>query len=145
MNGPRTRSDSRPTGSSDSVDPTDQLVADVFARNCDSRGALEDVASKWGILALVALAEGAYRFNALRRRVDGVSEKMLAQTLQTLERNGMVRREVQATIPPRVEYSITPLGAQVAEKLLGLIDLIEGQLPAVLAAQVAYDAAKRAG
>jgi len=127
------------------IDPSDELVVDVFARGCDSRSTLEDIAGKWGILALVALGEGAYRFNALRRRVDGVSEKMLAQTLQTLERDGMVRRDVQATIPPRVEYSLTDLGAQVADRLRGLIDLVEGQLPVILAAQAAYDVGKQAG
>ncbi|WP_117211781.1 winged helix-turn-helix transcriptional regulator [Allorhizocola rhizosphaerae] len=124
------------------MDPTDDLVADVFARACPSRSTLEDVASKWGILALVALAEGNYRFNALRRRVDGVSEKMLSQTLHTLERDGMVRREVQATIPPRVEYSLTKLGAKVAERLVGLIELLEGEVPAVQAARATYDANK---
>jgi DNA-binding HxlR family transcriptional regulator len=124
------------------LDPSDQLVVDVFARGCDSRSALEDIASKWGILALAALGEGSYRFNALRRRVDGVSEKMLAQTLQTLERDGMVSRDVQATIPPRVEYSLTPLGEQVAKRLRDLIDLLEGRLPEVLAAQALYDARK---
>lgn len=121
------------------VDPSDELIADVFARGCDSRAALEDIAGKWGILALVALAEGAFRFNALRRKVDGVSEKMLAQTLQTLERDGMVHREVQGTFPPRVEYTLTPLGSQVAARLRGLIDLLEAELPTVLAAQAAYD------
>lgn len=121
-------------------EPTDQLVADVFARDCDSRRTLESVASKWGILALAALNEGSFRFNALRRRVDGVSEKMLSQTLQTLERDGMVHRDVQATIPPRVEYSLTPLGRKVAEKLVDLIELLEGAVPAVLRAQQRYDA-----
>ncbi len=124
------------------MDPTDDLIVDVFARGCASRSTLEDVASKWGILALVALAEGNYRFNALRRRVDGVSEKMLSQTLQTLERDGLVRREVQTTIPPRVEYSLTKLGAQVAERLVGLIELIEGEIGTVQAARAIYDAAK---
>jgi DNA-binding HxlR family transcriptional regulator len=127
------------------IDPSDELVADVFARGCDSRSTLEDIATKWGILALLALGEGAYRFNALRRRVDGVSEKMLSQTLQTLERDGMVRRDVQTTIPPRVEYSLTALGKQVAEQLRSLVDLLEGQVPVVLAAQAAYDATKQAG
>ncbi|NUS55646.1 MAG: helix-turn-helix transcriptional regulator [Streptomycetaceae bacterium] len=127
-----------------SPDPSNELIADVFARGCDSRGVLADVSTKWGVLALVALGEGAYRFNALRRRVDGVSEKMLAQTLQTLERDGLVRRAVQATIPPKVEYSLTPLGGQVAERLRGLIDLLEGNLPEMVAAQAAYDAERLA-
>ncbi len=117
----------------------DQLVADVFARGCTFRRTLETLTGKWGTLALAALSEGAYRFNALRRRVDGVSEKMLAQTLQALERDGLVRRDVQATIPPRVEYSLTPLGARVAAKLHELIDLVEGSMDEIRAAQARYD------
>src|SRR3954453_2712293 len=90
--------------------PSGELVADVFARGCTSRAVFEDVGSKWGSLALLALGEGGYRFNALRRRVEGVSEKMLSQTLQALERDGLVVREVVTAIPPRVEYALTPLG-----------------------------------
>jgi DNA-binding HxlR family transcriptional regulator len=125
------------------ADPVDGLVADVFARACSSRQVLENVAGKWGILALAALSEGAYRFNALRRKVDGVSEKMLSQTLHALERDGLVHREVHTTIPPRVEYSLTPFGARVAAKLLDLIDLVEGEMPSVYTAQERYDSAKR--
>jgi DNA-binding HxlR family transcriptional regulator len=121
------------------VEPSYELIADVFARDCASRGALEDISGKWGILALLALGEGAFRFNALRRKVDGVSEKMLSQTLQTLERDGMVHREVQATIPPRVEYTLTPLGQKIAARLLDLIELLEAEMPTVTAAQTAYD------
>lgn len=129
-------------------DPTceagmDALVADVFASACPSRRILDDVVSRWGTLALVALTEGAYRFNALRRRVEGVSEKMLSQTLQSLERDGMVIRDVQATIPPRVEYSLTPLGERVARRLRDLIDLVEAEMPAVRAAQERYDHEKQ--
>ncbi|SCF34590.1 transcriptional regulator, HxlR family [Micromonospora purpureochromogenes] len=128
-------------GGADARDADDQLVADVFARGCGSRRTLENIAGKWGILALSALHEGAYRFNALRRRVDGVSEKMLSQTLQALERDGLVRRDVQTTIPPHVEYSLTPLGTRVAERLIGLIELVESELGTVLAAQAEYDRA----
>lgn len=124
------------------VDPGVELTADVFARHCPSRRTVENVAGKWGILALVALADSAYRFNALRRRVDGVSEKMLAQTLHALERDGLVTREVQATIPPHVEYSLTPLGLRVAERLAGLIELVEAEMPQILAARARYDAAR---
>jgi DNA-binding HxlR family transcriptional regulator len=123
------------------LDPDDQLVADVFARNCTSRRTMENIGGKWGMLALAALSEGAYRFNALRRRVDGVSEKMLAQTLQALERDGLVRREVQATIPPRVEYSLTPLGAKIAAKVMELIDLVENAMGEITAAQQRHDQA----
>lgn len=117
----------------------EDLVADVFARACTSRLVLENVAGKWGILALAALSEGTYRFNALRRRVDGISEKMLAQTLHALERDGLVRRDAQATIPPRVEYSLTDSGKRVADKLIALIELVEGEMPAIREAQAAYD------
>jgi DNA-binding HxlR family transcriptional regulator len=117
----------------------EDLVADVFARACTSRVVLENVAGKWGILALAALSEGTYRFNALRRRVDGISEKMLAQTLQALERDGLVRREVRATIPPRVEYSLTDIGARIATKLRELIELVEDEMPAVRKAQSEYE------
>ena len=125
------------------MDPVEELVADVFARACTSRQTLENVAGKWGILALAGLSEGRYRFNALRRRVDGVSEKMLAQTLQALERDGLVLREVQGTIPPRVEYSLTPMGVRIAATLRELIDVVESEMPAVRAAQERYDEAKR--
>jgi DNA-binding HxlR family transcriptional regulator len=120
----------------DSADPT--LEADVFDRNCSSRLVLQNAVSRWGVLALVALREGPYRFNALRRRVDGVSERMLSQTLQTLERDGMVHREVHQTIPPRVEYTLTDLGSQVAEKLHDLIHLLEANIDTVRDAQTAY-------
>lgn len=126
-----------------SGDPTDELVADVFARACLSRRTLETLAGKWGILTLVALLESPYRFNALRRRVDGVSEKMLAQTLQALERDGLVTRDVQATIPPRVEYSLTPLGTRVAAKHQELIELVEAEMPQIKMAQADYDARER--
>jgi DNA-binding HxlR family transcriptional regulator len=78
----------------------------------------------------------------LRRRVSGVSEKMLAQTLQALERDGFVAREAQPTIPPKVEYSLTPSGVKTAELLMGLIDFVEGQMPEVMAANARYDEAK---
>ncbi len=126
----------RDTQQATSADST--LEADVFTRNCRSRPVLQNVASRWGTLALVALWEGPYRFSALRRRVDGISERMLSQTLQALERDGMIHREVQQTIPPRVEYTLTDLGAQVAERLRGLIEVLEDNIDTVLAAQDAY-------
>ena len=115
-------------GDDPTAGPPQELVIDVFARDCPSRAAFEDVTAKWASLALLALGEGGYRFNALRRRVEGVSEKMLSQTLQTLERDGMVTRDVVTNIPPRVEYSLTPLGERVAEKLRALADILEGSV-----------------
>lgn len=125
------------------ADPDEALVVDVFARACPSRAIMENIVGKWGVLALAALLDGAYRFNALRRRVDGVSEKMLAQTLQNLERDGLVHREVQATIPARVEYSLTPPGARIATQLVTLIETIEAEAPAMLAARAAHEVAPR--
>lgn len=124
------------------VDEHGQILFDVFARACPSRPTLEHLTSRWGILAMAALRDGSLRFNALRRRVDGVSEKMLAQTLQALERDGFVHRAAQATIPPRVDYSLTPVGRQAADKLIDLIEFVEGQMPDVTAAQARYDEAK---
>ena len=111
----------------------------VFASGCPSRPALEHVTGRWGSLTIGALREGSLRFNELRRRVDGVSEKMLAQTLHALERDGLVHREAQPTNPPRVDYSLTPLGHATAERLKALIDLVEEHMPEVLAAQERYD------
>ncbi|MEU6374707.1 helix-turn-helix domain-containing protein [Streptomyces sp. NPDC046909] len=115
------------------------LSFDVFAKACPSRGTLEHVTGRWGGLTLGALYEGSLRFNELRRRVDGVSEKMLSQTLQALERDGLVHREAQPTNPPRVDYELTPLGRGVAERLIGLIEFLEGRMDDVLAARVRYD------
>jgi DNA-binding HxlR family transcriptional regulator len=117
----------------------DELVFDVFARNCTSRETMEHVTGKWGTLALVALLDGTTRFNALRRRVDGISEKMLSQTLQSLDRDGLVLREARPTIPPHVEYSLTPIGREVAGKLLALIELLESRMPEVMTARAEYD------
>ncbi|SDM86536.1 winged helix-turn-helix transcriptional regulator [Allokutzneria albata] len=124
------------------MDAHQQLLADVFDRACPSRDALEHVTGRWGILAMMALTEGTFRFNALRRRVDGISEKMLSQTLQALERDGFVHREAQPVIPPKVEYSLTPLGEQTAEKLFALVRFVEERLPEIMSARRAYDEVK---
>jgi DNA-binding HxlR family transcriptional regulator len=112
---------------------------DVYRANCPSRGILEHVTSRWGVLVLTALLERSYRFSELRRHIGGVSEKMLAQTLQTLERDGFVLREAQPVIPPRVDYSLTPLGREVAGQVAGLTRWVEAKVPDVLARRSAYD------
>ncbi|GGP49183.1 winged helix-turn-helix transcriptional regulator [Streptomyces abikoensis] len=122
------------------IDGTDeQLPFDVFARNCPSRETLGHVTGRWGALTLGALREDTLRFNELRRRVEGVSEKMLSQTLHALERDGLVHREAQPTNPPRVDYRLTPLGRDVTGRLMGLIELLEERMPEVLAARQRYD------
>ncbi|MEU9384268.1 helix-turn-helix domain-containing protein [Streptomyces sp. NPDC048279] len=112
---------------------------DAFARACPSRSTLEHVMGRWGGLTLSALHEGSFRFNELRRRVDGVSEKMLSQTLQALERDGLVHREAQPTNPPRVDYELTPLGREVADRLLSVVHFVESRMDEVLAARGRYD------
>jgi DNA-binding HxlR family transcriptional regulator len=107
----------------------------VFPAGCPSRVLLEHVTSKWGLLLLVALSEGEHRWSDLRRRADGISEKMLAQTLKTLERDALVSRHAHATIPPRVDYRLTGRGRELSELLVPLAawalenadDIINGQ------------------
>jgi DNA-binding HxlR family transcriptional regulator len=120
------------------------LAYDVFARGCPSRGTLENVTGRWGSLTLGALHDGTFRFNELRRRVDGVSEKMLSQTLHALERDGLVHRDARPTNPPRVDYTLTPLGREVAERLLDLITFVEGRMDDVLEARGRYDETRAA-
>ncbi|MEU9253275.1 helix-turn-helix domain-containing protein [Streptomyces sp. NPDC048270] len=121
-----------------------ELPFDVFARACPSRETLEHVTGRWGSLTVGALREGPCRFNELRRRVDGVSEKMLSQTLHALERDGIVHREAQPVNPPRVDYELTPLGVEVADRLLALIHFLEGSMPDVLAARRSYEGTRGA-
>jgi DNA-binding HxlR family transcriptional regulator len=116
----------------------------VFSRLCPSRSALDVVTNRWGLLALRALRQRPLRFNELRRRVDGVSQKMLSQTLQALERDGFVNRRMETTFPLHVEYSLTPLGEAMADQLAGLISLLERRMPDVLTAQERYDGGKSA-
>jgi DNA-binding HxlR family transcriptional regulator len=87
---------------------------------------LDHVTSKWGVLVLVALAERTMRWSELRRSVQGVSEKMLAQTLQTLERDGFVLRDAHLVIPPRVDYSLTERGRALVALLIPLMEWIVG-------------------
>lgn len=105
----------------------------LFAEQCPSREVLKHVTSRWGVLILVALRDGTHRFSDLRRKMGGVSEKMQAQSLQALEQDGFINRVSYPVVPPHVEYSLTPLGEQVSEKVAALADWIELNLPQVLA------------
>ena|SRR6478735_2485287 len=94
----------------------------VFTHGCPTREVLDHVMSKWAPLVLAALGDGdALRWSELRRRADGISEKMLAQTLRTLERDGLVLRVARPVVPPHVEYSLTSLGEGLVEKLVPLM------------------------
>lgn len=111
------------------------MRGNVFAELCPSREVLQHVTSRWGVLVLVALLGGTHRFSDLRRKIGGVSEKMLAQTLQWLERDGFVLRVAYPVVPPHVEYSLTPLGQEVAQRVQALADWIEGNLATILRAR----------
>ncbi|MEV4946220.1 helix-turn-helix domain-containing protein [Streptomyces sp. NPDC053755] len=110
---------------------------------CPSRLVLEHVTSRWGVLILIALLERSYRFGELRREVGGVSEKMLTQTLQTLERDGFVHRDAKPVIPPRVDYSLTDLGVEAARQVAELGRWTERRVAAVLRARARYDEERR--
>jgi DNA-binding HxlR family transcriptional regulator len=96
----------------------------VLPSQCPTRIVLDHVTSRWGVLILVSLAEEALRWSELHRRVEGVSEKMLAQTLRILQEDGLVHREVQPNTPPTVEYSLTELGRELVVRLLPLFEWI---------------------
>lgn len=121
-----------------------ELRGDVYDHNCPTRVIANHATGRWGSLVLGKLLDddggGTKRFSELRRAVTGISEKMLAQTLQALERDGLVHREVHPVIPPRVDYSLTPLGAHAAKQISELFGWIEENLPNFLAAQEEYDA-----
>ena len=104
----------------------------VPAPACPSRVVLAHVTSRWGLLVLVALAGRTLRWGELRRAVQGVSEKMLAQTLQTLERDGLVHREALPVIPPHVEYSLTDLGGGLVRRLVPLMEWLADHSAAIV-------------
>lgn len=95
-----------------------------YPADCPTRVVLNHVTSRWGVLVLLSLEQGSHRYGELRREIDGISEKMLASTLRTFERDGIVLREAQATIPPRVDYTLTERGQEIAARLLPLMDWI---------------------
>lgn len=99
----------------------EQFPGGVFPAACSSRVLLDHVTSKWGVLVLVSLTDGPQRWSELRRRAQGISEKMLAQTLKVLEADGLVHREQQPVMPPRVDYSLTPRGEELAEVMVPLL------------------------
>lgn len=111
---------------------------------CPQRLVLEHVTSRWGVLVLIALDERSYRFSELRRALGRVSEKMLTQTLQTLERDGLVHRDAKPVIPPRVDYSLTDLGREIGEQVRTLAEWTERRLPDVQEARKAYDESRKA-
>ncbi|HGH5996298.1 TPA: winged helix-turn-helix transcriptional regulator [Morganella morganii] len=105
----------------------------LFAAQCPSREILKHVTSRWGILILISLRDGTHRFSDLRRKIGGISEKMLAQSLQALEQDGFINRVSYPVLSPHVEYTLTDLGEQISEKVTILADWIEINLSKILA------------
>ena len=120
----------------DAQDLLDRMTrGNVLAADCPSRMVLQHLTSRWGTLVMIALATGPHRFAQLRRRVAGVSERMLSQTLKELEADGFVLRVAHDVVPPHVDYSLTALGEEAAAQLCPLVSWIEDALPRILQAR----------
>jgi DNA-binding HxlR family transcriptional regulator len=110
-----------------------------FSADCPARDVLGHVTGRWGGLVLAALIGGTLRFSEIRGRIDGISEKMLAQTLREFERDGLLTRRQHSGMPPRVDYTLTPAGREVAQRLDHLISWIELHVRDLVAAQQAHE------
>lgn len=114
---------------------------DVFMANCPTRQVMATIGGKWSALVVVALAERPHRFSELRRHIAGVSQKMLTQTLRELERDGLLTRRAEATVPVTVEYALTERGRTLVDPLKTLKAWAEGHIEGILASRAAFDAA----
>lgn len=112
-----------------------KLVGNLQAQECPSRDILKHVTGRWAVLTLIALQGRTIRFAALKRMIGGVSDRMLTQTLQTLEADGFVHRHAFKIVPPHVEYCLTPLGEDVAQHVRVLADWIEDNTGEILSAR----------
>lgn len=115
----------------------------VYDPSCSARDALELIASKWAMLILPALAGGPMRNSGLLRKIGGISQKMLTQTLRELERNGLVLRRDMHMVPPHVEYRLSPLGASLSDALIVLDRWAERHFPELDAAREQFDRENR--
>lgn len=115
------------------------MAYDVYSDRCPARLVLDRIADKWALLAIHLLEDGPMRFNQLRRRIEGLSQKVLSQTLKRLERDGLVSRTAFATVPVTVEYALTPLGQTLAETAAHFARWAERNIEEILEAQAAYD------
>ena len=111
----------------------------VYDKDCPTRHALDRIADKYTVLVIAFLQEKPRRFNELQRVITGISQKMLTQTLRSLERDGLVKRTVYAEVPPRVEYELTPFGETLIEPLAALKNWAETHIDTMLDAQADYD------
>src|SRR5216110_3439775 len=123
--------------------PKGSSVPSVLDPRCPSRLVLDRIADKWTALVIQILAGGTMRYAALQREIGGISQKMLSQTLRSLERDGLVERTVHPVVPPHVEYRLTPLGETLTEPLAAVREWAEAHIEAVEAAQERYEAVER--
>lgn len=119
---------------------TNAYEPDVFARDCASRVVLDRIGDRWTVLVVLALAEGRLRFSELRNRVDGITPKVMTQTLRALERDGLITREVFAEVPPRVEYELTDLGRDLLAPIDAVRIWAEQHAIRIVANRDVYDA-----
>ena len=112
---------------------------DVFNKNCPTRQVLDLVADKWSVLIVRCLSDGTRRFSQVRRAIGGISQKALTSTLRGLERDGIVSRRLYASVPPKVEYSLTELGRSLIRLVSGICDWAEGHIEEVESARQVYD------
>jgi DNA-binding HxlR family transcriptional regulator len=115
------------------------LPGDPYAADCPTRRILDRIGDRWTVLIVCALGDGDLRFSELRRRIDGISQKMLTQTLRGLERDGLVLRTVYPEVPVRVEYALTDAGLTLLEPLGALQEWAIQHLSEVSTSQVTYD------
>jgi DNA-binding HxlR family transcriptional regulator len=113
---------------------------DVLAAACPTRQVINRIGDRWSLLVMCALEGGTLRFQQLRRSVDGVSQKMLTQTLRTLEREGLVHRDIYASVPPRVDYTLTPLGRSLSETIVGIRTWAYANMDTIENARAEFDA-----
>lgn len=116
------------------------MQADPFNRNCGSRKVLDRIGDRWSVLVVLTLADGDKRYGELAERVDGISQKMLTQTVRAMERDGLLIRTVHPVIPPRVEYRLTELGGSLAEAFCGVWVWAARNLDHIEASREAFDA-----
>lgn len=111
----------------------------LYASDCPVRQALDRLGDKWTTLIIGMLEDSPKRFSELKRGIGGISQKMLTQTLRSLERDGLVKRTLYAEVPPRVEYALTPLGESLCEPIAAIIRWTDAHIGDVLSAQAEYD------
>ena len=116
------------------------LAFNVYAKNCPSRMFFERLSDKWSMLIIGLLRQETKRFNQVKREVEGISQKVLSQKLKQLERDGLVKREVFASVPATVEYSLTELGVSFTNIIDEMKTWAEGNVVEMLEAQRQYDA-----